>query len=132
MEVISADDWFQLLLTLLGVVAAFFWRKAKLTEEKRKLFLTGVDIAYNVVNDISKRTPNKVDDKVALALIHLRNQLKLSGGPELSEGLVEQARLLFTAKHGAELTAKEVLAAATPPFEGTPGGLPIPPSLLPK
>lgn len=68
---------------------------------KSKLFEMGVGIAYNIVNDLAARSPNKVDDKVALALGFLAEYLK-TNGQEMTDADAEKAKLLFAAMHGRE------------------------------
>ena len=66
----------------------------------QKLFEMGVDVAYNIVNDLAKRTPNEVDDKVALGLKALSDWFK-AHGQTLSAAQSEKAKLLFQAMNGA-------------------------------
>lgn len=131
-ETITPDDWFKLVLTLLGIIFMFFYRKAKIEESNRLLFEKGVDIAYNMVNDLSKRTENKIDDKIAIGLQYLRDfMFANTGSRELSPEQEALAIQMFSAKHGAELAAKEVMAAPPAPFKeklALVGGLPTPPS----
>jgi len=128
-ETITPDDWFKLVLTLLGIIFMFFYRKAKIEESNRLLFEKGVDIAYNMVNDLSKRTENKIDDKIAIGLQYLRDfMFANTGSRELSPEQEALAIQMFSAKHGAELAAREVVTAPFKEKLALVGGLPTPPS----
>jgi hypothetical protein len=88
---------------LLGAVLLFFFRavfKDK-ADAKEKLFKTGVEVAYNIVNDVAARTQNKVDDKIALGLKALKDFMALNG-QSVSPVDEEKAKLLFQAMHGAK------------------------------
>ncbi|MCP3065780.1 hypothetical protein LXT21_44140 [Myxococcus sp. K38C18041901] len=70
-----------------------------------------INLAYYAVNDMSLRTENKVDNKVAEALRIFRDQLALKGYVP-TDREVAQAKAAWTAMHGAELTATKVQGAA--------------------
>jgi hypothetical protein len=85
------------------VTALMFLVKMLLGEKftrNQKLFEMGVDVAYNIVNDLAKRTPNQVDDKVALGLKALQDWFK-ANGQTLSAAQAAKAKLLFQAMNGA-------------------------------
>lgn len=88
---------------LVGAVLLFFFRAIfkDRAEAKEKLFKTGVEVAYNIVNDIAARTQNKVDDKIALGLKALKDFMALNG-QSVSPVDEEKAKLLFQAMHGAK------------------------------
>ena len=81
-----------------AVVRAIFKDKQ---DKANALFQTAVDVAYNVVNDIAKRTDSKIDDKVALGLQVLRDFYALHN-KDVSDLDIEKAKMLFQAMHGAE------------------------------
>lgn len=87
---------------IVGSILLFFFRAVfkDRAEAKERLFKTAVEVAYNVVNDISARTDNKVDDKVALGLKALRDFMSLNG-QSVSPVDEEKAKLLFQAMHGS-------------------------------
>lgn len=88
---------------LIGSILLFFFRAIfkDRAEAKEKLFKTGVEVAYNIVNDIAARTDNKIDDKVALGLKALKDFMSLNG-QAVSPVDEEKAKLLFQAMHGAK------------------------------
>lgn len=94
----------QTTMTLAGIiaaVAAFILRLVfkENAAAKEKLVLIAVEVAYNVVNDISKRTENKIDDKIALALGVFRDYLGASGvAPTQADEA--RAKILWSAMHG--------------------------------
>jgi hypothetical protein len=86
---------------IVGVV--MFFVKSLLKDKYSKneaVFGQGVDIAFNMVNDLSKRTENKVDDKVAEGLKALQAYLA-THGQSPTEKQLERAKLLFQAMNGA-------------------------------
>lgn len=87
---------------ILGAVILYIFRNLwkENLDRKEALFKTGVEIAFNVVNDIASRTENKVDDKVALGLKALKDYLALNG-QKLSTTDEEKAKILFQAMNGA-------------------------------
>jgi hypothetical protein len=96
----TAVEVLKLSAALLAAVLPFlltwiFKDKAKKAEGN---LLAGVEVAFNVVNEVAKRTPNKVDDKAALGLDFLRQYLKTQG-QDLSAPEAERAKLLFKALH---------------------------------
>lgn len=86
------------------IVAALMFLVKMLLGEKftrnQKLFEMGVEVAYNIVNDLAKRTPNEVDDKVALGLKALRDWFA-AHGQTLTVAQADKAKLLFQAMNGA-------------------------------
>lgn len=88
-----------LLVSGLGfLMRAIFKDKAAKAESN---FASGVKIAYNLVNEVARLTPNKVDDKIALGLKFLDETLNQKGQP-LKPVDVERAKALFKAMHGRE------------------------------
>lgn len=67
-------------------------------------FSLGVQLAYQIVNEISLRTENTIDDKAALAIKYLRDFLA-ADGQKLTPADESKALLIFQAMHGAELKA---------------------------
>lgn len=65
-------------------------------------FQLGVNIAYQIVNEVATRTENKIDDKVAVALGYLRDFLSTKG-QSLTPADEQRAKLLFQAMHGQEI-----------------------------
>lgn len=94
-----------LIVAGLGVLVRLLLRKlAKDKAAKWESNLhAGVSIAYDLVNDYAKTSPNKVDDKIALGLRFLRDAL----GPDASKlSPIDEAKAkqLFKAMHGRELS----------------------------
>jgi hypothetical protein len=85
------------------MAALMFLAKAILKDrydEKAAMFEKAVDVAFNVVNNVAKLTPNKIDDKVALGLKALSEYFK-THGKSASPAELERAKLLFQAMNGA-------------------------------
>ena len=86
---------------IVGIVMFFVKSLMKDKYDKNEaIFAKAVDVAFNVVNDLSKRTDNKVDDKVAEGLAALKAYLASHGQDATSQQL-ERAKLLFQAMNGA-------------------------------
>ncbi len=64
--------------------------------------LMAVSLAYDLVNDYAKTTPSKIDDKLALGLMFVRNALAPKK-QDLSVADEQKARDLFRAMHGREV-----------------------------
>lgn len=89
------------LVTLLLPVL-FFLARLLLKDRADKYestFKAGVEVAYFLVNNLSKHTDNKIDDKAAVALDALRKYMGTAGAP-LKQVDEERAKLLFQAMHG--------------------------------
>jgi hypothetical protein len=76
------------------VLGAIF--KNVLMERKRRIFETGVKVAFFAVNEIARHTPNKIDDKVAIALKYLSEFMGSHNVP-LKAADVDRAKLMFNA-----------------------------------
>lgn len=103
MDILMSEEFLKIAGMVLAVVLPFLARlvfKDK-AEAAEKLFAMGVKIAYGVVSDIAARTPNKIDDKVALGLKVLHDYYA-SHGKTPSQLEQERAKLLFSAMHGQE------------------------------
>lgn len=98
----------------IGAIALALWRRATLTDERRKLILTFGDMAYGVVNEVARRSANTVDDKAALGLRHVLDLLAANGQKPLTPGETATVRSLFDANHGNEAKRLEAVAAAAP------------------
>lgn len=83
-----------------AILALIGWLFKSKRDRAEAVFRTGVDIAYQAVNDVSKVTPNTVDDKIALGLGFLREWLA-AHKQTLDPVNEEKAKLLFKAMHGA-------------------------------
>lgn len=95
-------------ISVLGSVILFLlgqWFKSS-KDKAESNFTLGVKLAYNIVSEISLRTPNTVDDKVALGLKYLRDFLD-TNNQKLSAADEEKAKLLFQAMHGEEKLAEK-------------------------
>lgn len=94
-----------LLTFVVGLIGRDRLRKWKVN----KIVTVGVPIAYHVVNEIARRTPNKIDDKIAEGLRVLKEYLKTEGvkDSEVTEEHLAKARLLFDALHAQEKEARE-------------------------
>ena len=126
---------------LLGLAVPFMLMGArKLWADKTDARLALVDqlvtIAYHVTDEVSRLTPNKVDDKVAFALGELQRLLRANRKPELSPGEAELAKAKWSAMHVLEvkaagapplvaLSSAPIAPARTPPDR--PSGLPANP-----
>lgn len=88
--------------SVLGSALLFLFRQIfKDKAAARELLLkTGIEVAFNVVNDLAKRTPNQVDDKVALGLKALAEYLA-AHGEVLTPTDTAKAQLVFSAMNGA-------------------------------
>jgi hypothetical protein len=86
---------------IVGVIMFFVKSLLKDKYEKNEaVFEKAVDVAFNMVNDMAKRTDNKIDDKVAEGLAALQAYLK-SHGQDATTAQLERAKLLFSAMNGA-------------------------------
>jgi uncharacterized membrane-anchored protein YhcB (DUF1043 family) len=92
-----------LLAGVVGAVIKSFW-SAKATKYESN-FLLGTQIAFLAVNEISKRTANPVDDKIALGLQLLKEHLSKSG-QKLVPADEARAKELFSAMHGDAVEVK--------------------------
>lgn len=90
-----------LLVSGLGGILLALIRRSQKAARYESLFKDAVAIAYDVVNDIAAKTPNKIDDKVAVGLDVLRQYLGLHG-VEATPVDEAKAKLLFQAMHGSE------------------------------
>ncbi len=81
---------------LLGLLGWLFKSKQ---DRANTVFAAGVSVAYNIVNDVSKFTPNTVDDKAALALGYLNSWMS-AHGQKLGPADEEKAKLVWQAMHG--------------------------------
>lgn len=100
------DATISMVVTILATLIVAVWRMLKKDKQAEvdqtlKLFHQGVAVAYNVVNNLASKTENKIDDKVALALLELEKFLA-PFDIELTPELKERAKQLFNAMHGAE------------------------------
>ncbi len=93
-------------ISLVGpaVLAIIGWLFKAKKDRADTIFRTGVGIAFNVVNDVSKMTPNTIDDKAALALGYL-DQFLGTYNQKMSPADEERAKLMFKALHGSETPA---------------------------
>ena len=64
-------------------------------KDQEKLFQTAVDSAYLIVHQISRKTENKIDDKLAEALKAMKEVL----GRELTHTEAIKAKAMLRAKH---------------------------------
>lgn len=87
------------------------WAKRADFEQRLKLLSMGSQLAYGVVNELSRRTANKVDDKVALGLAEVNAFLAKQGQAALTPDEASVVKTMFDAQHGIE---SKVLAAANP------------------
>lgn len=100
-----SDDVVQ---SIAGVVAvAVFTALGKWVKDAVKrakvedLVEQGIPIAFWAVNEVAKRTENKIDDKVALGLKKLEEYLA-THKVELKDEHASRAKLLFDALHAQE------------------------------
>ena len=64
--------------------------------------LAAVSLAYDLVNDYAKKSPNTVDDKIVAGLLFVKEALAPKK-QELSAADEAKARALFHAMHGRQL-----------------------------
>lgn len=87
--------------TLLGVVlftALGLFVKAQKKAAIDKIIDTAIPIAFNVVNEIARRTPNTIDDKVAAGLKVLADYVA-THNLELKPEHEARAKMVFSALH---------------------------------
>lgn len=77
--------------------ARLLWRDR--ISKYESTFSKGVEVAYFLVENLSKHTETKIDDKAAVALKALRDFMGTEGMP-LKQADEEKAKLLFQAMHG--------------------------------
>lgn len=121
-KLLENEEVLALLAVLVGFLVKQFLKNQK--EDRRALVLGGINLAYNIVNDISKTTKNTIDDKAALGLMKLNEYLSTEKARPLSADEAAKAKLAFSALHGAE-------ERVVPPFVPAPrllAGVPTPPS----
>ena len=94
------DPTLSLIAGIIGLAATFAFRMWLKSSKYEAIFRAGVPIAFNIVNDIAKRTDNQIDDKVALGLSLLNDWLNVNGQPAMKAPDEEKAKLLFKALHG--------------------------------
>lgn len=103
------------------------------TDARMELVDRLVTIAYHVTDEVSRLTPNKVDDKIAFALGELNRLLKANRKRELTPGETELAKAKWSAMHALEskaagapplvaLTSAPIAPVPTPPER--PRGMP--------
>lgn len=87
---------------LASLVAYVFRKLFKERADKAESdFVWALGVAYNVVNEVARVTPTKIDDKLALGLGFLKEALSHKG-QTLNLADEERAKLLFKAMHGRE------------------------------
>lgn len=94
-----------LLIAGAGIAVA----KWQLTKERRLLIASGINLAYGAVNELARKTPNKIDDKAVEALKQLAAYLETYGAPPPTAAEEQRALIAFNALH-----AQETLATASP------------------
>lgn len=89
-----------LFTALLGKIVKDHVRKAFV----EKVIAEALPIAYFGVNEIARRTPNKIDDKVAAGLKILKDYVEASGvkEQEIKPQHLAKAKLVFDAMHAQE------------------------------
>ena len=109
--------WVPVLGGLIGLFLRLYFKdKSAQAEDALR---SGAVIAYHMVNNVSALTPNKVDDKIALALKML-NEYMATKGQTLTEERSEQAKMIWNAMHGAEKVAGKLAAVPTLPSAPVP------------
>lgn len=87
-------------LPLVLKVLRGIWKEK--SDAREQMLGLGIEIAYACVTEVAKRTDNKIDDKVAMALGFLKDWLS-ANGEEIKPVDEAKARLLFQAMHAKEL-----------------------------
>lgn len=108
------DDVVKLIGTGLG--AGFLYLLGRITNAATRARIdaivdAAIPIAFSFVEELARKTPNKVDDKVALGLASLKAYLDTKG-LEITEAQKDRARLVFSALH-----AESLARAAVPTFD---------------
>lgn len=102
MPSLFSDSIVVVIAQVLGVAffagAAWFWKQEETRKKAEEWFIQGVPVAFKVVDEIAKKTPNKVDDKIALGLKVLADFMGTHKA-KLTGEQAERAKLLFHAIH---------------------------------
>lgn len=103
---------FEGLTSLLILGAVLLAARSKWFNDRRHWLTTGIDLAYGATAEYVRKSPTKVDDKVAEALKRLSEYLQANGQKPPTEAEVLQAKMRFDALHAVEKKA-ETLASPT-------------------
>lgn len=102
MEALFTDEVVGMLASVVAAVISLVIGKLVKDTARRavveKVVDAAIPIAFHVVQEISRRTPNKIDDKVALGLEKLA-EISATHGVELTEEHKARAALVFSALH---------------------------------
>lgn len=70
-----------------------------------KIVDAAIPVAFHVVQEAARKSPNKIDDKVALGLQKLA-EISATHGVELTDKHKERAKLVFSALHAQSKESK--------------------------
>lgn len=104
----------ELVLVVVTAVAGVFIRRAQLSRERKEFILTAGQLAYGAVNELARRSANRVDDKVAKGLGIVLELLQANGQKPLSPGEQATVKVLFDSMHGQEAKRLEAAELAAP------------------
>ena len=111
MELLFTEEVIGVLASVLATVISLVIGKLVKDAAKRavveKVVNAAIPVAFHIVQEISRRTPNKIDDKVALGLEKL-SEVSATHGVELTEAHKERAKLVFQALHSQSKVTTEV------------------------
>jgi len=85
--------------TIVVAIWMFFKNRDVKLHRAHKLLLTWIPVAYQAVNEISRATKNKVDDKIALFLRKLDECMRASSGKGLNKNQKQAAKSVAQAMH---------------------------------
>lgn len=109
MEALLTDGTLEVIASIAAAVISFVIGKLVKDAAKRavveKVVDAAIPVAFHVVQEISRRTPNKIDDKAALALEKLA-ELTATKGVALDETHKDRAKLVFQALHAQSKTVE--------------------------
>lgn len=91
--------------TVLSALLGLFIRNAAKKAVAEKIIDAAIPVAYQVVNEIARRTENKIDDKIALGLKVLA-EFASTKGVQVTEAQKTRAALVFQALHAQEKAQK--------------------------
>ena len=110
MELLTTENVATFLSVILFTALGLFLKAAK-KEAVDRVLDAAIPIAYRVVDEISRRTSNKVDDKVALGLKVLSDYVR-THDITLKPEHEARAKLVFSALHAESVKSVQANLAA--------------------
>lgn len=100
------------LAVLIGALIRAFAKDSREKEEQRRqMIIHFAKGAYLITAEVAALTETKLDDKIAVALHALHEQLAAQGAPPATYAEKLQARLIWKAMHGEEKIAEKFSGA---------------------